>query len=69
MMDKLKPCPFCGGDDLDVTVGTPDREGIPTLITCAECGAGGPWVYQSPMQSEDACNEWNRRDFQEKDSG
>lgn len=59
---ELKPCPFCGNDDdLDVSRGTEDREGYPTAICCAECGALGPWVYCDHENTLDAAVAWNNR--------
>lgn len=41
-----KPCPFCGNDE-EFGIGrqTEDREGYPTYVYCAKCGAHGPWIY------------------------
>lgn len=44
-MKQPNDCPFCGGNDLGVGHGTKDREGWPTWIYCADCGAQGPWFY------------------------
>lgn len=43
--DELKPCPFCGGDNLELAHGTEDREGVPRNMVCCDCGAYGPWAY------------------------
>jgi Lar family restriction alleviation protein len=67
MMSKPEPCPFCGGTDLSITRKTEDREGWPTCITCAGCGASGPWIYTrneahftcTALLAEDS--GWNRR--------
>lgn len=58
----LVKCPFCGGDDLDISRGTKDREGFPTAICCAECGALGPWVYCDEVNTLDAAIAWNQRE-------
>jgi Lar family restriction alleviation protein len=42
---KVEPCPFCGSIEVEVVVGTKDREGTPAHLACSECGAGGPWTY------------------------
>lgn len=46
MEQELKPCPFCGENDLDVT----------QWIECNTCGAFGP----TPEENGDLSN-WNRR--------
>jgi len=46
----LKPCPFCGGHDLDIGRNNEDREGIPAYIFCGACGADGPWMYIRDME-------------------
>lgn len=63
-MEELKPCPFCGSDDLEYNFGTPDREGRPTAIVCAECSAVGPYEYCSEYFEEYsiiATQAWNNR--------
>jgi Lar family restriction alleviation protein len=61
MMGTLYPCPFCGGNDLDVQTCTPDREGIPTNIVCADCGGRGPWEYEEEGSTTKAETAWNKR--------
>lgn len=51
MGDQLKPCPFCGSDDLE-SLGSVDGE----FIAC-QCGAYGPME----MISELAVISWNNR--------
>ena len=43
--EKLKPCPFCGSNDLNVQHSTEDREGVPANVICHDCGCAGPWTY------------------------
>jgi Lar family restriction alleviation protein len=67
---ELKPCPFCGSQELTRQSCTPDREGVPTKVMCMDCGASGPWTYVSPAKLEQckddeipeaACRLWNER--------
>ena len=65
---KLKPCPFCGEEEL---VECADHE--PKLIgkalfqtrwiECLECGARGPYVHWDSFNNMDryAEQDWNRR--------
>lgn len=43
--NEIKPCPFCGSQDLTFQTSTEDREGVPANIICGHCGACGPWEY------------------------
>lgn len=61
MRPSLKPCPFCGGTDLEYQVGTEDREGTPTAVLCPDCGATGPWAYEVDGQTTTADRLWNQR--------
>lgn len=54
---NIKPCPFCGGNDLNVQHSTEDREGVPSNIICEDCGCAGPWAYIRPEVLESASNE------------
>ena len=36
MIDELKPCPFCGSDDVYRIIGS-------EVLHCRHCGASGPW--------------------------
>jgi Lar family restriction alleviation protein len=47
----LKPCPFCGNDDIDLG-------GISGLIICRKCGAN---FYNSDMGDDALVKDWNRR--------
>lgn len=51
---NLKPCPFCGSDDLDMYAGRYRDE---YQIYCEECG-GRVGFYKS---REEAIEHWNRR--------
>ena len=44
-MNKPKPCPFCGSNDITIQHSTEDREGVPANLLCMDCGAAGPWLY------------------------
>ena len=54
MAEKLKPCPFCGGDDLYFPHGTD-----PAVIECSGCGArsGVP----DDQTEVEATAKWNAR--------
>lgn len=59
----MKPCPFCGGSELDYQTQTPDREGVPTNVICQDCGACGPWVYEKAGEVAQANEQWNIRSY------
>jgi Lar family restriction alleviation protein len=72
MIDQeIKPCPFCGGNDLAVQHSTEDREGVPANLICQDCGCAGPWTYLRPERLESDLNNdrlpaqlkalWNER--------
>jgi Lar family restriction alleviation protein len=52
MSDDLKPCPFCGGKDID---GKMHKDG---RVHCYRCGADGPAV---PYSYDDKAFTWNNR--------
>lgn len=54
---KLKPCPFCGENEQDIT----NRESE-LAIRCQFCGAYGPWADSVVGAKE----EWNRREDERK---
>lgn len=70
MMEKLKPCPFCGGgarvtDDVCV-IPVIDENGayvdaefeeLPVFVHCTVCGAE-TYGYET---AEEAIEAWNRR--------
>ena len=60
----VKCCPFCGGKEEIFTkvIDIEDREGWPTLIYCAECGAQGPFVYTpAGGLTIELLDTWNER--------
>jgi len=74
MTDKLKPCPFCGAEEMDPEENIPNLvDGMSTngdyiFVTCLECGANGPAVeYEVDHKTSvviswpDAVKAWNRR--------
>ena len=56
-MDKLKPCPFCGGQPYIVSWRDEKERKNPTSIKCEECGAKTD-IYD---RIKDAKSAWNRR--------
>lgn len=58
---ELLPCPFCGSTYIEIQTSTPDREGTPTHLMCADCGAAGPWSYESGGSYTVAAAFWNAR--------
>lgn len=63
MPDKLKPCPFCGGEAKIITHDFFVPESWRSLVgvygvVCTSCRAGG---YQFWNTEEQAVAAWNRR--------
>ena len=54
MTDKLKPCPFCGSDDVHIKV----FDDFATAVECNFCETTGPTAYLE----ENAIDGWNRRE-------
>ncbi len=52
---KLKPCPFCGSDGLNLKLCGHRPDGF--WIQCEECGTEGPYCNYI----KDAKKYWNRR--------
>lgn len=50
----LKPCPFCGGNDLTLTV---NRHGW-KIVECDNCGMRGPCI---DLEGDEYLNRWNTR--------
>ena len=48
---KLRPCPFCGSEELAGTTS------YPFCILCRDCGATGPATHNA----QEAAAAWNRR--------
>lgn len=57
MLEELKPCPFCGGTELEVME---IDEGF-SAVACDTCDAIGPMG----QGDEEAKREWNQRAFEE----
>lgn len=51
-MEKLKPCPFCGGEAKIMKMG------YPHWVYCCECGAK---VHGRTNDEKDNIKAWNRR--------
>lgn len=52
-MKELKPCPFCGGEDISVSEDT----SMGAWAACAACGSLGP----TRQTEEEAAEAWNHR--------
>ncbi len=55
-MDKLKPCPFCGNEEVGICYDSWDEEyyGVKCLI----CGGS---IYPDKETEEEAIEAWNKR--------
>lgn len=59
MPEELKPCPFCGNDNLEVyDYALPGDPRPKCSVNCEICMTVGP---QEPTEQE-AISAWNRRD-------
>lgn len=63
-MDKLKPCPFCGGTRTAIHRGGPD--GDISFITCGQLdsgldGCGAVVSFRPNSTGQAAVSAWNRR--------
>ena len=63
MTEKLKPCPFCGGEKLIIDDG-PCEDGVPCnwgrkefFVYCSTCGGASGCKFTK----EEAAEAWNRR--------
>ena len=54
-MIELKPCPFCGSDELDIW----QNDAGNYFVVCIGCGANG----RDERKEEKAVEVWNRRTF------
>ena len=52
---KLKPCPFCGGNDAELVAG--DYHGLSHGALCLRCGAS----VNSDESERKAIRNWNMR--------
>jgi Lar family restriction alleviation protein len=56
----LKPCPFCGGENLSVRYDADDPEY--TFVQCDRCETQGPVVVSAtPGTKESSIARWNSR--------
>ena len=67
MMPDLKPCPFCGGEGIDIQLVHLRRE-PKCVFHCKKCKAYGPDVTESGpcigdanLSERKAMKAWNRR--------
>jgi Lar family restriction alleviation protein len=62
MNDEMKPCPFCGSDDIAVVPAedSPDYDAdYPVVVACMDCSADGP--DRDFKSAAEAIAVWNRR--------
>lgn len=64
LMDELKSCPFCGSNEVSLSIGSRTAE-YPSVyfaeyyyVECHECAALGP---ESHDKEEQAITNWNTR--------
>ena len=53
MQNELKPCPFCGSTNIDIT----EYAAVMVFVQCDDCGATFPHFDGK----EEAVSAWNRR--------
>lgn len=56
-MTELKPCPFCGGDEIYLTVASTVGKVYWAKVDCNRCFCG----TSKKDTEEDAIEAWNRR--------
>ena len=56
---KLKPCPFCGNKEPDVTIYYSDGNVVGSAVVCNECGASV--CHVEACSAEENIAAWNRR--------
>lgn len=54
MTNELKPCPFCGSNEITITKDTVDIGGF-SYVECLECHATSSWI------KGDNYDKWNTR--------
>lgn len=61
MVEKIKPCPFCGEIPKLIHISKNGEAG--SQIVCCNCGVVGKWFSVSHTYSSDdrAIEAWNRR--------
>jgi Lar family restriction alleviation protein len=64
MGERLKPCPFCGGEPIEDSMlrdgyarFRKDRDAHAHFVRCRSCGAEGPWF----KSASGARRLWNTR--------
>ena len=56
---KLKPCPFCGGKDIEIGRTILPGEKIEKYnVGCPDCGVWYDWIF---LSEEEAIEVWNER--------
>lgn len=66
-MDKLKPCPFCGSEECDISEYTQNPYvGNVQKAYCKSCGANGPYSMTDGQETlyemkQSAIKQWNHR--------
>lgn len=55
---ELKPCPFCGGEEIEIIKG---HDGTTCWVSCGECGA----QVDSAAEYNEIIKEWNTRHAQQ----
>jgi len=59
MMETLKPCPFCGGTDIEIGIDNilEEHQSDFWYICCISCGI----TIDLLNSKENAINKWNKR--------
>jgi Lar family restriction alleviation protein len=66
-MNRVKPCPFCGGENVAVRIG--EKPGW-RYAQCTRCGAAGPEIRPGRAEeraadtTQRAAEAWNKREGQ-----
>ena len=62
-MNKLKPCPFCGGNADIEDISEPEDMNAIWMIVCKKCGGSASFGMGGRDATKDeAISTWNRRD-------